>query len=56
VQTVAAQIAGRQAYQRALAIQPLRDRLQLAADLVPRKDLEYGGLDGAFLTHCQLRR
>jgi hypothetical protein len=26
VQTVAAQIAGRQAYQHALAIQPLRDR------------------------------
>jgi hypothetical protein len=37
-------------------IQPLRDRLQLTADLVPGKDLEYSGLDGAFLTHCRLRR
>src|SRR5712671_5797299 len=34
----------------------LRDRLQLAADLVPGKDLEYRGLDGALLTHCRLRR
>jgi hypothetical protein len=23
---------------------------------VPGKDLEYSGLDGAFLTHCRLRR
>jgi hypothetical protein len=37
---VATQIAGHQAYQCALLIQPLRDRLQLAADLVPGKDLE----------------
>jgi len=36
-QPVAPQIAGHQAYQRALSIQPLRDRLQLAADLVPGK-------------------
>jgi hypothetical protein len=53
---MATQIAGHQAHQRALPIQPLRDRLQLAADLVPGKDLEYSGLDGAFLTHCRLRR
>jgi len=55
-QSVATQIAGHQAHQHALPIQPLRDRLQLAADLVPSKDLEYSGLDGAFLTHCRLRR
>jgi hypothetical protein len=53
---VTAQIAGHQAHQRALLIQPLRDRLQLTADLVSGKDLEYSGLDGAFLTHCRLRR
>jgi hypothetical protein len=29
---------------------------QLATDLVLRKHLEYSGLDGAFLTHCRLRR
>jgi hypothetical protein len=23
---------------------------------VPRKNLEYSGLDGAFLSHCRLRR
>src|SRR3984893_10480604 len=44
---LAAQIARHQTYQPALAIQPLRDRLQLAADLVPRKHFEYSGLDGA---------
>jgi hypothetical protein len=53
---VATQIAGHQAHQRPLPIQLLRDRLQLAADLVPGKDLEYSGLDGAFLTHCRLWR
>jgi hypothetical protein len=53
---LAAQIAGHQTHQPALAIQPLRDRLPLAADLVPRKHFEYSGLDGAFLTHCRLRR
>jgi len=50
------QIAGHQARQRVLPIQPLGDRLQLATDLVPSKNLEYSGLDGAFLTHCRLRR
>jgi hypothetical protein len=55
-QPVTAQIAGHQANQRALLIQPLRDCLQLAADLVPGKDFEYRSLDGAFLTHCRLRR
>ena len=55
-QSVATQIAGHQAHQRVLPIQPLRDRLQFAADLVPGENLEYRGLDGAFLTHCRLRR
>jgi hypothetical protein len=50
------QIAGHQADQPGLAIQPLRHGLQLAADLVLGKHLEYSGLDGAFLTHCRLRR
>ena len=48
------QIARHQARQRALAIQPDRDRLQLAADLMCGKDLEYRCLDGAFLTHCRV--
>ena len=48
---LAAQIARNQAYQRELPIQPLRDRFQLAADLVLRKNLEYSGLDGALLSH-----
>src|SRR3954447_20456556 len=51
--TFAPQIARHHAHQRALAIQPARDCLQLAADLVSSKDLEYRGLDGAFLTHCR---
>ena len=55
-QSLAAQIAGHQAHQGALPIKPLRDRLQLATDLVPGKNLEYSSLDGAFLTHCRLRR
>jgi hypothetical protein len=50
------QIARNQTDQPALAIQPLRHRLQLAADVVLRKNLEYSGLDGAFRTHCRLRR
>jgi hypothetical protein len=51
-----AQIGRHQADQFALAIQPLRHRLQLAANVVLRKHFEYSGLDGAFLTHCRLRR
>jgi hypothetical protein len=39
-----------------MLIQPLRHRLQLAADLVFGEEIEYAGLDGAFLTHCWLRR
>jgi hypothetical protein len=51
-----AQIGRHQTDQFALAIQPLRHRLQLAANVVLRKHFEYSGLDGAFLTHCRLRR
>jgi hypothetical protein len=50
------QIGRHQADQPGLTIQPLRHCLQLAADLVLREHLEYSGLDGAFLTHCRLRR
>jgi hypothetical protein len=53
---LSAQIARHEADQPSFAIEPLRHLLQLAADLVLRKDLEYSGLDGAFLTHCRLRR
>jgi len=50
------QITRHQPDQPALAIQPLRHRLQFAADLVLRKHFEYSGLGGAFLTHYRLRR
>ena len=53
---VAVQVLRHRPEQRAMRIQPLRHRLQLAADLVPGKDIEYAGLDGAFLAHCRLRR
>ena len=53
---VAAQVRRHQAEQRAVLIQPLRHRLQLAADLVSGENIEYVGLDGAFLAHCRLRR
>ena len=52
----AAQIAGHRAHQRVLPIRPLRDGVQLAANLVPGKHLEYSGLDRAFLAHGRLRR
>ena len=50
------QIAGHQAKQFAMLVQPSRHRLQLAADLVCGEDIEYAGLDGAFLAQCRLRR
>ena len=53
---VVAQVLRHQAKHRAMRIQPLRHRLQLAADLVPGEDIEYAYLDGAFLAHCRLRR
>src|SRR5271170_6114622 len=39
-----------------MLVQPERHSLQLAADLVLGEEIEYAGLDGAFLTHCRLRR
>jgi hypothetical protein len=33
----------------------LRHGLQLTAHVVPREDIEYAGLDDAFLTHYRLR-
>ncbi len=39
-----------------MPVQPLRHRLQLVADLVCGENIEYAGLDGAFLAHCRLRR
>ena len=41
---VAAQVLRHQPEQRAMRIQPLRHRLQLAADLVPGEDIEYARL------------
>ena len=51
-----AQVRRHQAEQLAVLVQPHRHRLELAADLVPREQIEYAGLDRAFLAHCRLRR
>ena len=51
-----AQILRRQHVEIAMVVQPPRNRLQLAADLVIGEAIEQGRLDGAFLTHCRLRR
>src|SRR5919106_3907432 len=48
---VPAKIFGHQAQQLEMLIQPTRHGLQLAADLVSSEQIEYAGLDGAFLTH-----
>jgi hypothetical protein len=50
------QVTRHQAHQDVLPIKPVRDRLQLAANLASGKDLEYRRLDGAFLTHYRHRR
>ena len=50
------QVSRHHGKQIAMLIQPLRHRLQLAADLVRGEKIEYAGLDGAFLAHCRLRR
>ena len=50
---VPAQIVARQAQQRTVLVEPLRDGFQLAADLVLRENIKYTGLDDAFLTHCR---
>jgi hypothetical protein len=51
-----AQVRRDQAEQRTVLIQPCRHRLEFAADLVPGEQIEYAGLDRAFLAHCRLRR
>ena len=50
---VSAQILLRQPDQLTMLVQPLRHRLQLPAHLVIGEEIEYAGLDGAFLTHCR---
>src|SRR5450755_2917905 len=52
---MSAQISSDQAQQRTLLIQPSRQCVQRTTELVLRKNIEYCGLDGAFLTHCWLR-
>ena len=48
-----AKVSRHQAEQIAMLVQPLRHRFQLTADLVRGENIEYAGLDGAFLTHCR---
>jgi hypothetical protein len=50
------QVSRHHAKQIAMLVQPLRHRLQLAADLVRGEKIESAGLDGAFLAHCRFRR
>ena len=50
-----AQINPDQAGELAVVVEPCGHRLQLAADLVPGEQIEYAGLDRAFLAHCRLR-
>ncbi len=38
-----------------MLVEPLRHGFQLTADLVSGEQIEYAGLDGAFLAHCRLR-
>src|SRR6185436_12012949 len=56
LQPLPPQVLRHQSKQVAMAVQPFRHRLQLAADLVSGKEIEYAGLDGAFDTHYRLRR
>ena len=53
LKAVSAQILRRQSDELAMLVQPLRHRLQLAANLVIGEEIEYAGLDGAFLTHSR---
>ena len=52
---VPAQVRRDQAGQLTVVIEPRRHRLQLTADLVSGEEIEYAGLDRAFLPHCRLR-
>jgi hypothetical protein len=47
-----AQVGAHRLQQLMVRVEPVRHRLQLTADLVCRENIEYRGLDGAFLTHC----
>ena len=53
---VPTQVSRHQANQIAMRVQPVRHRLQFAADLVRGEKIEYARLDGAVLAHCRLRR
>ena len=48
-----AKVCRHQAEQVAMLVEPLRHRFQLAADLVRGENIEYAGLDSAFLAHCR---
>jgi hypothetical protein len=50
-----AQVCRDQAGQFAVVVEPCGHRLQLTADLVSGEQIEYAGLDRAFLAHCRLR-
>jgi hypothetical protein len=52
---ISAQVRRDQAGQLAVLIEPGGHRLQLATDLVPGEQIEYAGLDRAFLAHRRLR-
>src|SRR5262249_54769653 len=45
------QVTGHHPKQIAMLVEPLRHRLQLVADLMRSENVEYAGLDGAFLAH-----
>jgi hypothetical protein len=48
-----ANVPRHQADQIAMRVEPLRHRFQLTADLVCGENIEYAGLDNAFLAHCR---
>jgi hypothetical protein len=48
------QVRRDQAGQFAVVVEPCGHRLQLTADLVSGEQIEYAGLDRAFLAHCRL--
>ena len=50
---VPTKVCRHQAEQVAMLVEPLRHRFQLTADLVRGENIEYTGLDGAYLAHCR---
>ena len=56
LQPVPAQLRGNPTADLAMIVQQIGHRLQLTTELVLRENIEYTGLDGAFLPHCRLRR